>query len=290
MNSPLEASYLRCQHVARNAASSFYPCFRVLPPPKRQAMVALYAFFRQTDDITDEDLSLTHETRRSRLADWRGMLEATLAGENVHPFSLALHDAVERYAIPHEYLRHALDGAEMDFHRQRYETIDDLLGYCYRVASTVGLACIHVWGFSDERAIGPATQCGYAFQLTNILRDLKEDADRGRVYLPQEDAARFDYSTDELAKGVIDQRYRRLLAWEIQRTEGYYMQARELYGYLHADGQRIFRVMSSAYWSLFQQIRRHQEDLFRQRISLPWLVRIRLAAGIWLSPALLPGR
>jgi phytoene synthase len=295
MNSPLQASYLRCQQVARNAASSFYPCFRVLPEPKRLAMVALYAFFRQTDDITDDQLSAAEHSpeddiRRTRLSQWRNMLHATLAGENVHDFSLALHDAVHRYQIPPEYLHAALDGAEMDLDQQRYATIEELETYCYRVASAVGLACIHVWGFDDEQAIEPAIACGYAFQMTNILRDIAEDAQRQRVYLPQADLARFNYTNEELATGVIDDRYRQLIELEIQRTAAYYANARELMEHLHTDGRKIFRVMTSAYNCLFQEIIRHNGDVFSRRITLPWSSRVRLAAGIWLSPALLPGR
>ena len=288
MNRELAESYRACQRVARSAASNFYRCFRVLPQPKRHAMHALYAFFRLTDDIADGEDPRGAASRRSELAAWRTQLEATLAGENVHELSLALHDTVTRYAIPAEYLTAALDGAASDLDHRPVQSLEELLEYCYRVASTVGLACIHVWGFTDPRALEPAAACGYAFQMTNILRDIRDDALRGRVYLPLDDLARFDYSAGELCSGVVDDRYRRLMAFQIARTESYYEQARKLTHYLHPEGRRIYRVMLAAYGCLFEQIRRRHGELFSRRISLRWSDRMRLAAGIWVSPSLLP--
>jgi phytoene synthase len=257
MSMTLDQSYQRCRQVARQAASSFYPCFRVLPEPKRQAMVALYAFFRQTDDITDDDASLSVADRRQRLAEWRVMLEATLAGESPHEFSPALRDAVARYAIPPKYLYGAIDGAAMDLEHIPYESIEELLTYCYRVASTVGLACIHVWGFTDDRAIGPATQCGYAFQLTNILRDFGEDFDAGRVYIPNEDFERHGLSATDVRRWTRPDACQRFMLEQIDRCDGYYQKSAGLEELITPSCRPTLWAMSSIYRGLLVKMHRN---------------------------------
>ena len=207
MNDELAASYVHCQQIARRSASSFYYSFLLLPKPKRQAMCALYAFLRQTDDLSDSADSATD--RRAALETWRESLERATRGAFDDPLLPALADTMAGYSIPVDHLHAVIDGVEMDLEPLEYETFDELEAYCHRVASAVGLACLCIWGTTSERALEPARQCGVAFQLTNILRDLKEDAARGRVYLPREDLARFDYSSDDLRAGICDQRFRR---------------------------------------------------------------------------------
>ena len=283
MNVSVAASYRACQRLARRTASNFYYPFVLLPQAKRQAMCALYAFLRQTDDLGDSQLPV--EARRAALAAWRDALDAALAGEHRNVYFPALADTVAQFDIPPKYLHQAIDGMEMDLEVRQYETFDDLRQYCYCVASTVGLACIHIWGFRSEAALLPAEQAGVAFQLTNILRDLTEDADRGRVYLPQEDLRRFGYRPEELQQRVYDDRFRRLMQFQIERAEQLYEASRELELWLHRDGVGIFRAMSGIYRALLDEMRRRRGDVFSTRVRLTTARKIWIAARCMAKPA-----
>src|SRR5438105_3636026 len=201
----LVRSYAYCERLARREAGNFYHAFRVLPRPQQRAMCALYAFLRVTDDLADAPGPAAD--KRARLADWRRQLTAALDGHDRHRLHPALRHTVQSYHIPRQYLDDVLDGVAMDLDPVHYPTFGDLYRYCYRVASAVGLACIHIWGFTDEQAKAYAEAAGVAFQLTNILRDLGEDAGRGRVYLPREDLERFGYGEDDLRAGVRHDRF-----------------------------------------------------------------------------------
>jgi phytoene synthase len=264
--SALDHSYSCCEHIARREAGNFYHGFRVLPRPQRFAMCALYAFMRIADDLSDEVGAV--EVKRQRLAAWRQGLEQALAGNYSHDTHAALHDSVRRYAIPPRYLHEVLDGVEMDLERSSYETFADLRLYCYRVASAVGLACVHVWGFRDARALEYAESAGLAFQLTNILRDLREDAARGRVYLPAEDLQRFGYDRDRLSRGVRDASFRKLMHFQVQRARGYYEAAWPLLPLLPPAGRAIFLVMARTYRGLLETIERRDYDVFSERVRL----------------------
>ena len=283
----IHSSYALCRGMARRAGSNFYPCFLLLPRSKRRAMDALYAFTRYTDDLIDNPQPV--EARRTALARWRTSLEAALSGsvdppgESLLP---ALAHAVERFRIPAEHLLAVVDGVEMDLDRPSYETFDDLASYCRRVASAVGLACIHVWGYRGEEAFEPARKCGVAFQITNILRDLKEDARQGRVYLPLEDLRRAGYSVERLTAGVADDGFDRLMAFEIDRARRLYQEGAELFDWLEPDGQRIFGMMTTVYHRLLAAIERRPSEVFRRRVRLSRWQKLGIAAR-W---ALLPPR
>ncbi len=175
-------SYAWCERLARQQAGNFYHAFRLLPADQRRAMCALYAFLRVADDVTDGPEAVAE--KRLALAEWRQQLDEALAGVYHHPLHPAFHHTVQQYHIPRRYLDDVLDGVGMDLDTDHYDTFADLYRYCYRVASAVGLACIHIWGFAEKRATDYAEAAGIALQLTNILRDVGEDAARGRVYLP----------------------------------------------------------------------------------------------------------
>jgi phytoene synthase len=262
----LARSYAYCERLARREAGNFYHAFRVLPRPQRRAMCALYAFMRVTDDTTDGP-GLVSE-KQSALACWREQLDQALLGDYVHPLYPALHDTVQRYAIPRAYLDAVLDGVEMDLFKTSYETFAELYRYCYRVASAVGLACIHVWGFEDPKAIDYAESAGIALQLTNILRDLGEDAARGRIYLPKEELKRFNYSPAQLHGGVRNEDFRRLMDFQVQRARHYYAGARPLSGLLSPAGRAVFQVMAGTYESLLNAIEKSDYDVFSKRIGL----------------------
>lgn len=284
MTTALAASYARCRQVTRRTASNFYYAFLVLPRPKRRAMCALYAFSRLTDDLGDNPGPI--EKRREALGRWRRSLERGLMGDFDAPIFPALLDTIERYDLPVARLHELIDGVEMDLERSEYQTFDELRDYCYKVAATVGLCCIHIWGFRDQAAIEPAVQCGIAFQLTNILRDLKEDAAAGRVYLPQDELRRFGYTVDDLRRGVVDGRLRNLMRFQIERAEGFYRDADRLGQWLAPDGRLVFGAMTSIYRGLLDEIKRVDGDVFRRRIRLTAWRKLRLA-GRWLfaSPA-----
>jgi phytoene synthase len=273
----VEASYRLCSQVARRSASSFYWSFWLLPREKRRAMCALYAFSRRADDLSDNEAP--EESRRRGLAQWRESLERALAGEFDDPLLPALADSVRRFEIPAQSLRDILDGVEMDLTPRRYETFDELRQYCLRVASAVGVACIHIWGFDGDAVYEPAADCGVAFQLTNILRDLKEDAERGRLYLPLEDLRRHHYTERELLAGVCDERFQRLIADEVERAEELYRRSAPLYEMLSSDGRRVLGMMSSTYWRLLQEVKRHQRDLLARRLKLRLGDKLGIAAA-----------
>jgi len=276
-------SYAACEAIARRAASSFYPAFRVLPTPQRRAMCALYAFLRIADDISDEPAAL--DEKRQGLQHWRDGLRQSLAGLPSHPIHPALCDAVRRFEIPCEYLTAALDGVEMDLTPTVYGTFAELQTYCYRVASVVGLACIHIWGFEGgEQTKELAVHAGIAFQLTNILRDLGEDAARDRVYLPRTDLDRFGYSTDALRRGERDQAFRELMRFQIARARGFYDAAWPLVPRLRPPGRAVFLVMARTYRALLDVIERRDYDVFSSR------ARVGRWRKLWLALRALPAR
>ena len=279
MTVSLATSYETCRRLARRSAKNFYYSFLVLPRDKRRAMCALYAFSRQTDDLGDNRQPA--DIRRAALQAWRRSLDRGLKGDYDSPIFPALADTVDRYRLPPGYLYALIDGVEMDVDRNRYETFEELSDYCYKVASVVGLCCIRIWGFTGEQATEPAVKCGIALQLTNILRDLKEDAAAGRVYLPQEDLRRFDYGADDLRRGVVDQRFRQLMRFEIERAEQYYAEAAELDRWLSPDGRAVFGAMTSIYRGLLDEIKRVEGDVFHRRIQLTTWRKLRIA-GRWL--------
>jgi len=266
MNPSLARSYAYCERLARREAGNFYHGFRVLPRRQRLAMCALYAFLRIADDLSDE--AGTSAGKRRRLEDWRAGLDEALAGRYVHRLHEALDDAVRTYAVPPCYLHDVLDGVEMDLEPVAYATFEELRLYCYRVASAVGLACIHIWGFQDKRARTYAESAGLAFQLTNILRDLREDAGRGRVYLPREDLDRFGYDAAGLFACRRDDRFRALMRFEIARARGYYDAAWPLVPLLAPPGRAVFLVMARTYRGLLDAIEERDYDVFSSRVRV----------------------
>jgi phytoene synthase len=282
MTPALLRSYTYCERLARRQAGNFYHAFCVLPLHQRRAMCALYAFMRISDDLTDGPGEPA--TKRVGLDAWRRQLDEALAGRYSHALHPAFHHTVLMAAIPRPYLVAVLDGVGMDLEPVHYETFADLYGYCYRVASAVGLACIHIWGFTDERAVKYAEAAGIAFQLTNILRDLGEDAARGRVYLPGEDLRRFGYSAEALRRGDHGEPFRALMRFEAERARGYYEAAGPLSGLLRPPGRAVFLVMTRTYRALLEAIVRSDYDVFRRR------VRVSGWRKLWLAAQALPVR
>jgi phytoene synthase len=266
MDPSLARSYAYCERLARREAGNFYHGFRVLPRRQRLAMCALYAFLRIADDLGDEAGSAG--VKKQLLADWRRGLDQALTGTYSHRLHEALHETVREYAIPVQYLHDVLDGVEMDLQPVAYASFADLRVYCYRVASAVGLACIHIWGFVDTEAKRFAENAGLAFQLTNILRDLREDSARGRVYLPRDDLERFDYTAADLSAGRRDDRFRALMRFQIDRARGLYDAAWPLVPLLSPPGRAVFLVMARTYRGLLDAIEERDYDVFSSRIKV----------------------
>lgn len=278
----LAESYRYCEALARRQAGNFYHAFRLLPRDQRRAMSALYAFMRVTDDLIDGPGE--PDAQQAALEDWQRRLDRALAGEFSHALHPAFGHAVHTYGIPRQYLDDVIAGVGMDIGPVRYPNFEELYTYCYRVASVVGLACIHIWGFTDEKAKEYAESAGIAFQLTNILRDLAEDAARGRVYLPWEDLVRFGYSEGKLGRGERGGSFRALMAFEAERAMHYYDQARPLAGLLRPAGRAVFQVMARTYRGLLEAIIRRDYDVFSQR------VRVSRWRKLWWAAQAMPVR
>jgi phytoene synthase len=269
----LRASYRFCGNLARREARNFYCAFLLLPPVKRRSMCALYAFLRHTDDLADEPAAAADKARA--LEAWRLELAAALGGQITNwPGFPALADTVARHAIPHDLLGKAIDGVSMDVEPRRFATFDELADYCYHVASVVGLCCLHIWGYRSEggKAERLAEACGIALQLTNIIRDVREDARNGRIYLPEEDFARFGVDPDELSHtGCPSKQVRTLLAFEAQRAYAYYAQANSLAPLVYRVGRPVLRTIVGIYRSLLDEIVRRDYHVLDGRISIrPW--------------------
>jgi squalene synthase HpnC/squalene synthase HpnD len=278
-------SYAECRSVAKNAASNFYYAFFMLPQIKRDALCALYAFMRLVDDVSD---TVGSEADKQRgLARWRAALDAAVGGDvSGHPILPAFADTIERFHIPPRYFHDLISGAEMDLTVGNYATFERLREYCYRVAGTVGLTCLHVFGFDDPHAPDLAEKLGIAFQLTNILRDVPKDYEMGRVYLPQEDLEKFGVRPEELARGPLTPALRDLFAFEAGRAWGYYREGVELIPRVHADARATLWALARIYSGLLRRIEARGYDVFSERVRLSTsektgiLVRARLG---WYS-------
>lgn len=275
----LTRAYGECRAIAKREAKNFYYAFIALPTPRRNAICAVYAFMRQADDLSDDE-TLSREERRRRLdawlADWRNVCQG---GESSNLVFLAVRDATERFHIPLHLLDELVAGVTMDLEHEAtdapdtYATFADLYRYCYLVASVVGLVCIRIFGYKDPRAEKLAEETGIAFQLTNILRDVAEDAARNRVYLPLEDLTVQNVSLDSLlrrapsAPPTISERA--LLAAIAQRAEKYYRSAQELLSLIDRESRPALWVLVSIYHALLRRIEGADYDVFTHRASVP---------------------
>jgi phytoene synthase len=249
-------------------------------------MDALYAFSRVTDDLADEPGEA--DAKRDNLKRWRSTLTEALAGRFTHPIHAALHDTVERYEIPSHYLFDVIDGVEMDLEPVRFAAFEELYRYCYRVASAVGLACVRIWGTRPGVALaesdGPAEAAGIAFQLTNILRDVGEDAARGRCYLPMDEIlslALRDEVSQIPARSVSEGGCDSPLQFQIDRAREYYRRAERLHSLLSAEGRAIYRVMCGSYRALLEEIDRHQDEVWARRIRVPTWRKAAIFLSAW---------
>ena len=218
----LDADFAHCAEITRRSSSNFYYAFMLLPAERRRALYSVYAFCRFVDDIADDEAVRDAAVLLGR---WREELERVYAGAPTRAISRALCDSVARFNIPRRHFEEVIAGVEMDLERKRYPTFDELRLYCYRVASAVGLICIEIFGYRNQRTRPYAENLGIAFQLTNILRDVREDAARNRIYIPLEDLARFEVNEKEILAGSHSERFERLMRFEADRARSYYEEA-----------------------------------------------------------------
>jgi phytoene synthase len=262
MSPAVAASYRHCRRVARTRARNFYYSFLLLSRAQKDAMCAIYAFMRFCDDLSDEQGG-----SRAAIERWRAELDEALAGRlPPNPLWPAFHHAVTRYKIPPEYFHQMIEGVSSDLEPRRIATFDELYQYCYKVASVVGLTIIHIFGFDSPRALELAEKCGIAFQLTNILRDVREDAELGRVYLPAEDLARFGVDPARLEH---DQRFVELMRFEAARARRHYDESWPLLDLIQARSRPSLWALMRIYSRLLERIERSGYDVLRRRISLP---------------------
>ena len=277
--SQLDVAYSVCRHIARSAARNFYYGFAVLPRPKRNSLSAVYVFMRRCDDIADDNTLSLHE-RRNKLAEWLDSVHRALAGYPTDDaLLLALADTQRRYQIPIGLLDQLAYGTAADLEREpteaeqpgavapRYRTFDELQQYCYGVASVVGLVCIRIFGYRDPTAEGLAEKCGLAFQLTNIIRDVKEDVAVGRLYFPEEDLAEFNLSPADFTAPNAS-RIAPLLAKQADRAREGYRAGEELIPLVNEDSQPALWVLITIYRRLLEKIASRNYDVFSERVSL----------------------
>jgi phytoene synthase len=264
----LEESYAWCEGVARSQAKNFYYSFLLLSRPQRRAMCAVYAFMRYCDDLSDDE---GIPDRAAAIARWRADLAAALTGHagdgaRETPVWPAFIDAVTRYEIPHQYFYDMIDGVSSDLEPRRIQTFEELYDYCYHVASVVGLTVIHIFGFESQEALLLAEKCGIAFQLTNILRDVREDAERNRIYLPAEDLARFAVSPPTFEPR---ERFIELMRFEAQRARDYYRESAPLVGLIDARSRASLRALIGIYSRLLDRIVASDYDVLARRVRVP---------------------
>ncbi|HLY40149.1 MAG TPA: phytoene/squalene synthase family protein [Terracidiphilus sp.] len=287
----LEEAYSICRAIAKREAKNFYYAFLALPEARKNAICAIYAFMRKADDLADDE-SLPHAERREHLDAWLAAWhQASNGAATSDPVFIAVRDATARFSIPLQLLDELVAGTTMDLAAapgsspDTYATFADLYRYCYLVASVVGLVCIRIFGYRDKRAEKLAEETGVAFQLTNILRDVAEDAQRNRVYLPLEDLAAHNVSLDAIVHRAAatppGANERALLAEIASRAENYYRSAQELIPLIDRESRPALWVLVSIYHALLKRIERANYDVFTQRASVPTAQKVGiLSAGI----------
>lgn len=279
----LTDAYNYCEAMTKEHSKSFSLASRLLPAEKRYAVRALYAFCRTTDDIVDHPNSNTEST----LQRWRKHALAYHPPED-NPVAVAWADARTRYQIPNRYAEQLIDGVARDMVQTRYQTFEELAGYCYGVASTVGLMSMHIIGFDGDQAIPYAVKLGVALQLTNILRDIKEDWDRGRLYLPQDELEAFGLNEADIENGVVDDRWRAFMKFQIERARQLYAEAWPGIGMLAPEGRFAIAAAAGFYCGILSDIEAHDYDVFSRRAHVTKWGKLRQLPGLWWHTRLKP--
>lgn len=268
------------KNIAKESKSSFYYAFNLLHEKKRDAMNTVYAFCRKTDDIVDET-NESQDVKYDKLRKWRIEFERAFTGHSEFPLLNKLGKTISNFNIPLDPFFELIKGMEMDLQKDRYKSFDDLQLYCYRVASTVGLMCIEIFGYKNPSTKNFAVDLGIALQLTNILRDIGKDAEQGRIYLPQEDMKRFNYSEPELITKVYNEQFRDLMIYESGRAKNYFNSAT---AHLDLDDKKTMfaaRAMQHIYYKMLEKIIAADYDVFNNNIKISKFEKVGIALGVW---------
>ena len=283
---PAEA-HAYCTKKTKESGSNFYHSFFFLPRPRREAMYTIYTFCRELDDTVDHPPRGT--APHDQLAQWRQEITAVYHGTPRYPVTISLADHVRTFGVPQAYLEELTAGMEMDLTIRRYATFDDLYLYCYRVAAVVGLICLHLFETTTPRARDYAINLGLAFQLTNIIRDVGSDADRDRIYVPQEDLARFGYSEQRTLAKTYSPQFIRLMEFQATRARAYYQKAQAVYATLSSTTRHSLlsaEIMRAIYFSLLTRVERSRFDVFSSRVRVPPSLCIFKALTTWARVSL----
>lgn len=270
-----------CKDLTRASKTNFYYSFLFLPKPKREAIYAVYAFCRLLDDSVDTPGPLHEKT--AALKKWREELDNCYTDQSTHPVTKRLSEEVRRFAIPKVYFDEIISGVEMDLVRNRYATFEDLYQYCYRVASCIGLVCIEIFGYKDPRVKEYAVTLGVAFQLTNILRDLKSDLSRGRIYLPREDLTLFHYSEEDFFLYRYNPPFIEMMQFEAERARRYYQEAERLLPPYERRAMVAAEIMGKIYSRILQEIEHSRFNVFEKKITLPTSQKAIIAFSTWIK-------
>ncbi len=272
---------LEAKEISKKSKSSFYYAFNLLPAAKRDAMNTVYAFCRETDDIIDEG-SEPDELKFAKLHKWRVELEKSINGNSDYTLLNRLGKTISGFDIPLEPFFELIKGMEMDLQKKRYSSFDDLMVYCYRVASTVGLICIEIFGYKDKQHTKDfAVNLGIALQLTNILRDIKKDSEKGRIYLPQEDLARFKYSDNDILNRNYNAGFKDLMSYEVGRATSYFEKATMSLNLDDKASMFAARAMQHIYHKMLQKIIEADYDVYNQNIKVSKFEKVGISLGVW---------
>ena len=282
----LELAYEECRQVTRREAKNFYYAFLTLPEARRRAIYVVYTFCRHCDDSVDAERS--RDEKLAMLTELRQKLDQTYHGRVGEPVFVGLADVAQQFDIPIGYFQEVLSGVESDLVNSRYQNFEELRQYCYQVASAVGLICLQIFGYQDARAKDHAVDLGLAMQLTNIVRDVREDLELGRVYLPQEEMSRFGYSDNELRAGIINEPFRDLIRFQVQRARQYFQSGFSLLPYLTPRSRACPAVLGQLYSKVLDRIEAVDYDVLHQRISLSRADKLRVTVQTWLTSMVPP--
>ncbi|MBK9099099.1 MAG: presqualene diphosphate synthase HpnD [bacterium] len=268
------------KEIAKKSKSSFYYAFNLLPAEQRDAMNTVYAFCRETDDIVDEG-SVDDNLKYEKLRKWRIELEKSLDGHSDYQLINKLSRTIQKFNIPLEPFFDLLKGMEMDLQQKRYVTFNDLQNYCYHVASTVGLMCIEIFGYRHPSAKDFAINLGIALQLTNILRDVKKDAERGRIYLPKEDLEKFNYKESDIFNNTYNENFQQMMKFQVERARQYFNTATNSLN--HEDKKAMFaaRAMQHIYYRMLNKIVDADYDVYNKKIRISKVKKVGISLGVW---------
>lgn len=280
----VEIGYQESREITRREAKNFYYAFLTLPQERRRAIYVAYAFCRYCDDAVDTAESV--DQKMATLESLHASLNDAYTGRTSDPLFLALADVADRHDIPEEYFKQVIHGVESDLTKVRYQDFEELRSYCYQVASVVGLICLQIFGYKDDSAREHAIDLGLAMQLTNIARDIQEDLGLGRIYLPQDEIARFGYSEEALEAGIVNESFIDLMRFQAQRARGYFDSGFKLLPYLSPRSRACPAVMGQLYSKVLQRIEEAEFDVFQHRISLSKTEKLRVTAQTWFTSML----